>query len=103
MRFFLAGIMQGSHTRAAVHSQDYRAELKQLLEAHFPQAEIYDPRANHAQSLGYDDPTGRSVFFHHNQNVPPGRRAAGFRARGVNGHGHRDVGSVPARRGGGDH
>jgi len=67
MRFFLAGIMQGSHTRATVHSQDYRAELTRLLETHFPQAEIYDPRANHAQSLGYDDPTGRSVFFHHNQ------------------------------------
>jgi hypothetical protein len=67
MRFFLAGIMQGSHTRAAVHDQEYRAELRQLLEKHFPQAEIYDPRADHGQSLGYDDATGRSVFMRHNQ------------------------------------
>ncbi len=59
--------MQGSHTRAAVHDQDYRREFKRLLEAHFPQAEIYDPRADHGQSLGYDDATGRSVFLRHNQ------------------------------------
>jgi len=67
MRIFLAGIMQGSHTRAAVHDQDYRGRFRRLLELHFPQAEIYDPRDEHAQSLGYDDPTGRSVFLHHNQ------------------------------------
>jgi hypothetical protein len=67
MRFFLAGIMQGSHTRATVHDQDYRTRLRQLVETHFPQAEIYDPRADHRQSLGYDDPTGRSVFLRHNQ------------------------------------
>jgi hypothetical protein len=66
MRFFLAGIMQGSHAESRLHSQDYRMQITRLLEAHFPQAEIYDPRALHRQSLGYDDPTGRSVFFHHN-------------------------------------
>ena len=27
---------------------------------------MYDPRANHAESLDYDDATGRSVFFRHN-------------------------------------
>jgi hypothetical protein len=67
MRFFLAGIMQGSHTQSRLHSQDYRAHIARLLAAHFPQAEIYDPRAQHAESLGYDDGTGRSVFFHHNR------------------------------------
>jgi hypothetical protein len=66
MRFFLAGIMQGSHAEALIHDQDYRARITRLLRAHFPQADIYDPRANHAESLGYDDPTGRSVFLHHN-------------------------------------
>ena len=59
--------MQGSHTESRLHAQDYRQRLTRLLEAHFPEAEIYDPRANHSKSLGYDDGTGRSVFFHHNR------------------------------------
>jgi len=67
MRFFIAGILQGSHAESRVHDQDYRRHLTQLLEKHFPGAEIYDPRAKHSKSLGYDDPTGRSVFFHHNR------------------------------------
>jgi hypothetical protein len=67
MRFFIAGIMQGSHAEARVHAQDYRQWITQLLAVSFPDAEVYDPRANHAQSLGYDDKTGRSVFFHHNR------------------------------------
>lgn len=67
MRFFIAGIMQGSHAEAILHDQDYRAHLRQLLETHFPAADVYDPRANHAESLGYDDATGRSVFFAHNR------------------------------------
>ena len=67
MRFFLAGIMQGSHTKAVIHSQDYRRRIARLLAAHFPEAEIYDPRAKHAGSLGYSKATGRKVFFHHNR------------------------------------
>jgi hypothetical protein len=67
MRFFLAGIMQGSHLGTALHSQDYRARLKQLLATHFSEAEIYDPLADHANSLDYDDDLGRRVFLHHNQ------------------------------------
>jgi hypothetical protein len=66
MRFFLAGIMQGSLTGPALHAQDYRGHLKQLIEAHFPEADIYDPLADHADSIGYDDTTGRDVFFGHN-------------------------------------
>jgi hypothetical protein len=66
MRFFLAGIMQGSHVESAMHSQDYRQHIAALLEQHFSGAEIYDPRAKHADSLGYDKLTGREVFFRHN-------------------------------------
>jgi hypothetical protein len=65
MRFFLAGIMQGSHLAAAIHHQGYRQRIKQLLAAHFPGAELYDPLADHAESLSYDDQRGRDVFFHH--------------------------------------
>jgi hypothetical protein len=66
MRFFLAGIMQGSHTEALLHDQEYRTRITRLLKAHFPRADVYDPLANHAESLGYDEATGRDVFFGHN-------------------------------------
>jgi len=67
MRFFLAGIMQGSHQGPSLHAQDYRARLKALLAEHVPAAEIYDPLADHTNSLDYDDELGRRVFFHHVQ------------------------------------
>jgi len=67
MRFFLAGIMQGSHLGPVIHNQDYRERIKRLLATHFPQAEIYDPLADHSNSLAYDDQQGRAVFFRHNQ------------------------------------
>ena len=67
MRFFIAGIMQGSHTAATMHNQDYRQRIARILEGHFPGAELYDPLARHKNSLGYDKLTGREVFFRHNQ------------------------------------
>lgn len=65
-RIFVAGVMQGSHQAAVLHGQEYRQELVQLLERHFPTAEVYDPLADHRQSLGYDETRGREVFFAHN-------------------------------------
>ena len=67
MRFFLAGIMQGSHLGPVIHNQNYRARIKMLLAEHFPRAEVYDPLADHGNSLEYDDHLGRQVFFAHNQ------------------------------------
>jgi hypothetical protein len=67
MRFFLAGIMQGSHLAAILHHQDYRGHIRRMVETHFPGAEVYDPLADHADSLNYDERRGREVFFHHNQ------------------------------------
>jgi hypothetical protein len=66
MRFFLAGIMQGSHLGEVLHHQGYRARLKQLLAVHYPGADVYDPLADHQDSLQYDDARGRAVFEHHN-------------------------------------
>ena len=66
MRFFLAGIIQGSHTGPLVHDQDYRRRIAERLREHIPTAEVYDPRANHPESVDYDDATGRRVFFGHN-------------------------------------
>ncbi|MEN6449042.1 MAG: hypothetical protein ABFC96_01000 [Thermoguttaceae bacterium] len=67
MRFFLAGIMQGSHLESRVHGQEYRSEIARLLHEHFPEAEIYDPRAEHSESLSYEEAEGRRVFFGHNR------------------------------------
>ena len=67
MRFFLAGIMQGSHVAAALHDQDYRQRLVRLLTIHLPGATVYDPLADHRSSLEYDADRGREVFFHHNR------------------------------------
>jgi hypothetical protein len=67
MRFFLAGIMQGSHLGAVLHNQDYRGRIKALLAEHFPGADIYDPLADHKNSLDYNDEQGKRVFFHHNE------------------------------------
>jgi hypothetical protein len=66
-QFFIAGIMQGSYTDALLHNQNYRERIARLIQEHFPAAEVYDPLANHAGSLNYDDATGQSVFFHHNR------------------------------------
>jgi hypothetical protein len=67
MQFFLAGIMQGSHAAALIHDQEYRRRIQRLLVEHFPNATVYDPQANHTNSIAYDDATGREVFFRHNR------------------------------------
>ena len=59
--------MQGSHLAATIHHQGYRQRIKELLSTHFPGADVYDPLADHADSLSYDDQQGRAVFFHHCQ------------------------------------
>lgn len=67
MRIFLAGIMQGSLREPTLHSQDYRARLRELLAEHVPGVEIYDPLSDHRDSLGYTELRGREVFFQHNR------------------------------------
>jgi len=59
---FLAGIIQGSLTNG-VHPQDYRVKIAELLKAHLPDVEIYDPFQEHPQSLSYDENRSRQVFF----------------------------------------
>ena len=59
--------MQGSHVESLLHGQDYRPYLKALLRDHLPQANVYDPLADHPKSLNYDALKGRDVFLHHNR------------------------------------
>jgi hypothetical protein len=58
--------MQGSHTEAVLHEQDYRDRIKVLIARHLPEAQVYDPLSDHAKSLEYGEQKGRDVFFHHN-------------------------------------
>lgn len=67
MRFFIAGIMQGSHPGMLLHGQDYRTEVAELIRRYYPTSEIYDPRAEHQDSPQYDDSQGRAVFLGHNR------------------------------------
>jgi len=68
MKIFLAGIMQGSHRDDQVlHDQEYRSRLTELLSENLPNADVYDPLANHSDSINYDDDSGRDVFFRHNR------------------------------------
>ena len=50
-----------------MHNQSYRGRLRELLEMHLPGAEVYDPLADHSNSLEYNDEQARQVFLRHNQ------------------------------------
>jgi hypothetical protein len=67
MQFFLAGIMQGSHASHELHDQEYRKQLRALIEDAFPGADVYDPLADHRNSVEYEDATARDVFYRHNR------------------------------------
>lgn len=67
LRAFLAGVMQGSMVEKGLVSQDYREIITTLLQQYLPEVEVYDPLADHKNSLDYDRRTGREVFFYHNR------------------------------------
>ncbi|MCF0234768.1 MAG: hypothetical protein HUK22_07315 [Thermoguttaceae bacterium] len=66
MKFFIAGIMQGSIVEASLHSQNYREDIRAKLAEAFPDAEIYDPLAANQNSLFYTFDFGKNVFLNHN-------------------------------------
>ena len=59
--------MQGSHITAEMYDQDYRALINNELRACFSLSEVYDPWANHKESLDYSDSEGCDVFMGHNR------------------------------------
>lgn len=67
MRFFIAGIMQGSETVKRIHSQNYRTVIKEIIRREFPDADIYDPFEKHKNSLQYVAETGKETFLRHNK------------------------------------
>ena len=59
--------MQGSHSGHSLHDQGYRVHLKSLIESQCEGAHVYDPLAEHQDSVAYDHERGEEVFFHHNR------------------------------------
>lgn len=47
LRFFIAGIMQGSNSDASIHDQSYRKAIGTVIRRRFPEAEIIDPLELH--------------------------------------------------------
>ena len=62
LRFFIAGIIQGS-LPDSMHPQKYRGEIAALLQQAFPEAEVFDPVAEYPDSLAYDDARASAAFF----------------------------------------
>ena len=54
MRVFICGIIQGSRPDLSVHGQSYRQRLRQIVEKHLPEAEVYCPVSLHPESPSYD-------------------------------------------------
>jgi hypothetical protein len=50
---FIGGIMQGSIREMAVHDQDYRDAIADIVRRHHPRVAITDPRALHPDSVHY--------------------------------------------------
>lgn len=67
MKFFIAGIMQGSKIENSLHSQNYRNEIKSALERTFPNADVYDPLAANQDSIHYSPEDGKNTFLFHNR------------------------------------
>jgi len=59
---FLAGIIQGSLPNE-IEAQDYREPIMTVLKKIFPEATVYDPVANHSDSLNFDKEKASRVFF----------------------------------------
>ena len=48
-----------------MHDQSYRDSLQSIVQGHWAKAEVYDPFAKHAESVGYSSGRARDVFCEH--------------------------------------
>lgn len=67
MKFFIAGVMQGSKIGLELHDQNYREQLKTAISQAFPNSSVYDPFERNKDSLYYTPETGKRVFLAHNR------------------------------------
>ena len=64
IKFFLAGIIQGSIADKSIYPQEYRNSLKNVIYRSFPDADVYCPIENFPDSLAYSPDKGRETFFY---------------------------------------
>jgi hypothetical protein len=62
-RVFIGGIMQGSIQEMAIHGQNYRARIADLVRERYPGVEIVDPFELHPNSVTYDRQTAIETFL----------------------------------------
>lgn len=62
MRVFIAGVMQGTQRGAGMLSQDYRERIAEVLRAHLPAVEVWDPNQIHPDGMHYDRERARRTF-----------------------------------------
>ena len=62
-RVFVGGIMQGSIPEMAIHGQNYRARIAELVRRHYPGVEIVDPFELHPNSVDYDRAQAVETFL----------------------------------------
>ena len=63
MRFFIAGIMQGSRQDPDICSQDYRTGIRDIILHKYPQAEVICPLELHPESPDYGPEEGKRTFL----------------------------------------
>ena len=60
---FLSGVMQGSNADNSLHAQDYRQELRKVISATHPEAEVVCPAELNPDSVAYDTEAARRAFM----------------------------------------
>jgi hypothetical protein len=63
LRFFIAGIMQGSRQDPDICSQDYRTAIREIILQKYPQAEIVCPFDLYPESPYYGPEDGKRTFL----------------------------------------
>ena len=62
MKIFLAGIIQGSLVEEAIHAQDWRIPITQIVNKYIPNADIYCHYTQHPNSIDYTGEKIRETF-----------------------------------------
>lgn len=60
---FLSGVMQGSNADTSLHAQDYRQQLRKIITAEHPEAEVVCPAELNPDSVAYDTEAARQAFM----------------------------------------
>jgi hypothetical protein len=63
MRVFLAGVIQGGRTDGALHDQNYRSVLRDIVTATHPNASFIDPHRENPDRLDWDRQRQSDMFI----------------------------------------